>query len=159
MMHALPDASLANLIMPIAGGGLLLPNSCVVEVASARQLSSAMASTFILGMLRWRQREIPLVCFEGLRDGELPAEPAIRQVAVMAGLNDRERLPHYAILLSSVPHLLSVHAGDVKTLDHCEDQPAIFADVEVHGQRLLIPDIDVLEEKILTELSPAEQAE
>ncbi|MGB2253719.1 MAG: hypothetical protein ACPH56_01745, partial [Spongiibacter marinus] len=103
--------------------------------------------------------EIPLVCFEGLRDGELPAEPAIRQVAVMAGLNDRERLPHYAILLSSVPHLLSVHAGDVKTLGHCEDQPAIFADVEVHGQRLLIPDIDVLEEKILTELSPAEQAE
>lgn len=158
-MHALPDASLANLIMPIAGGGLLLPNSCVVEVASARQLSSAMSSTFILGMLRWRQREIPLVCFEGLRDGELPAEPAIRQVAVMAGLNDRERLPHYAILLSSVPHLLSVHAGDVKTLDHCEDQPAIFADVEVHGQRLLIPDIDVLEEKILTELSPSEQAE
>ena len=85
--------------------------------------------------------------------------PVAAASALLARLNDRERLPHYAILLSSVPHLLSVHAGDVKTLDNCEDQPAIFADVEVHGQRLLIPDIDVLEEKILTELSPAEQAE
>lgn len=156
MMHALPDASLANLIMPIAGGALLLPNSCVAEVASARQLSSAMSSDFILGMLRWRQGEIPLVCFEGLRDGKLPAEPAIRQVAVMAGLSDRERLPHYAILLSAVPHLLSVHAADIKTLDHCEDQPVIFADVEVHGQRLLIPDVDALEQSILAELYPRE---
>ncbi len=154
MMNALPDASLANLIMPIVGGALLLPNSCVVEVASARQLSSALSSDFLLGMLRWRQQEIPLLCFEGLRDGALPVEPQIRQVAVIAGLNDRERLPHYAILLSSVPHLLSVHSAEIKTLDERADNAAIFAEVEVHSQRLLIPDVDAVEARILSELYP-----
>ncbi len=154
MTQALADAALANLIMPINGGALLLPNSCVTEVASARQLSSAMASTCLLGMLRWRQQEIPLLCFEGLRDGELPADPQIRQVAVMAGLCDPQRLPHYAILLSSVPHLLSVHSAEIKTRDSHAGNTAIFAEVEVHGQRLLIPDVDAVEGRILSELYP-----
>lgn len=157
MSQALPDASLANLIMPIGGGALLLPNSCVTEVASARQLSSAIASDCLLGMLRWRQQEIPLLCFEGLRDGEMPAAPPLRHVAVMAGLTDPQRLPHYAILLASVPHLLSLNAQDVHTVAQHEDLPAVYAEVEVHGQRLLIPDIDVVEQRILSALWPTER--
>lgn len=157
MTQALPDTSLANLIMPISGGALLLPNSCVAEVASARQLSSAMASDCLLGMLRWRQQEIPLLCFEGLRDGEMPAAPPLRHVAVMTGLTNPERLPHYAILLASVPHLLSLNTQDVHTVDRHEALEAVYAEVEVHGQRLLIPDVNVVEQRILNELWPPER--
>ena len=156
MTQALPDSSLANLIMPISGGALLLPNSCVAEVASARQLSSAIASDCLLGMLRWRQQEIPLLCFEGLRDGEMLAAPPLRHVAVMAGLTDPERLPYYAVLLASVPHLLSLNAEDVHTVDSHDGLDAVYAEVEVHGQRLLIPNVDLVEQRILNELWPVE---
>ena len=68
-----------------------------------------------------------------------------------------ERLPHYAILLASVPHLLSLNTQDVHTVDRHEALEAVYAEVEVHGQRLLIPDVDVVEQRILNELWPPER--
>lgn len=144
-------ASLANLIMPLKGGGLLVPNSCVTEVASAGQLVSALSSDCVVGLMRWRSKNIPLVSFEALRDGVMPDTASFRQVAVMNGLTAHEQLPHYAIILASVPHLLSLREVDIQLDDNTDlaEREAVYAQVLVHGQRLIVPNLDAVEAKIL----------
>lgn len=81
----------------------------------------------------------------------MPDTSSFRQVAVMNGLTDRERLPHYALILASVPHLLSLREADIQPDDNADlvDNKAVYAQVQVHGQHLIVPDLDVVEARIL----------
>ena len=75
-MKALESTSavLANIVLPLMDGALLVPNATVAEVTIAGGLNSAIASPFILGTLAWREQDIPVFTFEGLRDGALPKD-------------------------------------------------------------------------------------
>lgn len=69
---------LTNIILPLVGRGLLVPNAAVAEVILAGQLSSAVSSPFLLGYMVWREQEIPVISFEGLLEGELPKNLVLR---------------------------------------------------------------------------------
>jgi chemosensory pili system protein ChpC len=153
MSNAAENLSLANLVLPVSDGALILPNCCVVEILIAN-LSSAMSSPVVMGTMTWRDNDIPVVMFEGLLGGQLPDDFQLRQVAVLQGMADTERLPHFAIALSGMPHLKQMRAGDLEELDAPETglPQAVYSRVRVDGQEMMIPDWDVMESLTLQAL-------
>lgn len=147
---------LTNIILPLVGGGLLLPNAAVAEVVLAGQLSSAVSSPFMLGYMIWREQEIPVISFEGLLEGELPAGVTMRQMAVLNGITDRQRMPFFCVALNGVPRLARLRDSDISPLDlktvSTESNSLIHSYVKALDLKLMIPDWDVLEQEILEAL-------
>lgn len=143
--------SVASLFLPLSDTALILPNVCVAEVVLARQLDSAIASPFLLGTLSWRDQEIPVISFEGLRDGQQPADLAMRQIAVLNGLSQPDTLPFYGVVLAAVPHVLQLASADLQLLEG--ELPAIcHSRVSVEGREAVIPDCDMLENSLIEAL-------
>jgi chemosensory pili system protein ChpC len=145
--------SLPCLLLPLQKGGLLLPNASVPEIILARQLSSTLSSTFILGMLPWRNVQLPIISFEGLCDGQIPNNLALRRVAIIKGLQNPERLPFYGIVVSAIPQVLHLSADDVKGIEG-EERVGCRQHVSIAGRAMMLPDCDQIEARILRDLHP-----
>ena len=145
------SANVASLFLPLSDSALILPSVCVAEVVLARQLNAAIASPFLLGTLSWREQEIPVISFEGLRDGQQPADLAMRQIAVINGLSRPEGLPFYGVALAAVPHVLRLASADLQLLEG--ELPAIcHSRVSVEGREAIIPDCGVMENSLIEAL-------
>lgn len=156
-MNELPQ-SLPCLLLPLQSGGLIIPNANVVEVALAGQLSSTISSPFILGMMAWRQAQIPVMSFEGLLAGRMPNNLALRQVAILRGLHHPGQLPYYGLALAAVPQVVHIGASDLLQVEG--DVPtACQSRVGLGGATLMVPDCAVIEQRLLDALSPAEALE
>jgi chemosensory pili system protein ChpC len=142
---------LANIILPVQGDNILLPSALIAEVVLVGQLSSAISSPILLGHLLWREQDIPVVCFEGLRDGALPQNVEIRQIAVFHGLSEKQKLPYFAMVLSAAPHLSRLASTDLEAV-YGPQNPLVHSRVRAAGQNLLIPNWDYLEQQILSAL-------
>jgi chemosensory pili system protein ChpC len=140
-----------NIILPLVGSALLLPNAAVAEVVLAGQLTSAVSSPFLLGYMIWREQEIPVISFEGLLEGELPAGVTLRQMAVLNGITDRQKMPFFCVALSGVPRLARLRDSDITPLD-TETNPLIHSYVRALDTKLMIPDWDMLEQEIIEAL-------
>lgn len=149
-MNDLPH-SLPCLLLPLQKGGLLLPSANVVELVLVRQLSATMASTFILGRLSWRDVQLPVLSFEGLCEGGIPSEFALRRVVVVKGLSNPDTLPFYGIAVSAIPQLLHLSADDMQDLEG-EDIIGCRQHVSIAGRAVMLPDCDQIEAHILSAL-------
>lgn len=142
---------LTNIILPLVGRGLLVPNAAVAEVILAGQLSSAVSSPFLLGYMVWREQDIPVISFEGLLEGELPKDLVLRQMAVLHGITDRQKMPFFALVLSGVPRIARLRESDISHLDG-EPSSLIHSHVRALDVPLMIPDWDALEEELIAAL-------
>ena len=150
MTATLTDGRLANLIMPFEGGALLLPNYAVVEASMAENLRTEGATDLLPGRVSWRELDIPLVQFAALLGGEVRARPP-RQVAVLNGLLDRERLSYFALSLTGVPRLVVMSETDIELVERAP-APAIHSTVRYLQQTLIVPNWDVMERAIIDNL-------
>lgn len=146
-----PSSVLANIVLPLVGRGLLVPNAAVAEVVLAGQLSSAVSSPFLLGYMAWREQEIPVVSFEGLLDGHLPDGLELRQMAILHGITDRQKMPFFALVLSAVPRLVRLRDSDIVPMD-TETNPLVHSQVRAVDLKLMIPEWDSFEEQIIAAL-------
>ncbi|WP_373091971.1 hypothetical protein [Zhongshania sp.] len=153
-MNALESTSavLANIVLPLMDGALLVPNATVAEVTIAWGLNSAIASPFMLGTLAWREQDIPVFSFEGLRDGVLPKGLKIRHIAVLYGISNRAKLPFFAVALSGMPSIQRLISADLAPLE-TQPQALIHSVVRVVEQSLTIPDWDYMEQQIIAALA------
>lgn len=152
-MNELPQ-SLPCLLLPLQSGGLLIPNANVVEVALAGQLSSAISSPFVLGLMAWRQVQIPVISFEGLLADRVPGNLALRQVAILKGLDQPGQLPFYGVALTAVPQVVHIGASDLSRVEG-EVPVACQSLVGLGGATLMVPDCSVIEQRLLDALAPA----
>ncbi|MDF1693229.1 MAG: hypothetical protein P1U47_12690 [Zhongshania sp.] len=143
---------LANIVLPLLGGALLVPNATVAEVTIAGRLNSAISSPFLLGTLSWRNQDIPVFSFEGLRDGVLPDGIEIRHVAVLHGIGHRDTLPFFAVALSGMPRIERLISADLEPVE-APPHALIHSVVSVQEQPLLIPNWDYMERQIIEGLA------
>ena len=153
-MNTLESTStvLANIVFPLKDGALLVPNATVAEVTIAGGLNSAIASPFMLGTLAWREQDIPVFSFEGLRDGALPKDLKIRHIAVLYGISNRAKLPFFAVALSGMPSIQRLISADLEPLE-TQPQALIHSVVRLVEQSLTIPDWDYMEQQIIAALA------
>ena len=140
-----------GVLIQIEGGRLLLPNATVSEVLSyAAPEPIEGAPDWILGRIRWRGWQLPLVAWARL-SGTAPDEAGGlgSKVAVLKALHGNPRLPYFALLTQGFPRLVTVSrsalvadAGDGELPD------AALASVMLNEDRALVPNLDAIASQI-----------
>lgn len=144
-------SELGTLLLPVNGKQLILPNVSVAEIIPYEAMASVdedMPSWFS-GRLIWRTRSIPVVSFEAINDEPFVSQSRQRRIAVLNGIVD-EKLPFCGIVTEGVPRLMRIGEDEIAREDEANLGPAELCHVMVNGERATIPNVDFIQQQILT---------
>ena len=144
-MSALPD-EVPSLMIPMHGRPWLVPNIIVAEIIPLRQPDRpASGADWLLGILNWRDEDVPLISFERLNDsGNVSIGPDAR-IAVVNNVSGKVKF--YAVVIQGIPRLAKVTAAEVIE-EPVESGPAESMYVQLGGELAVIPDLDAIERAI-----------
>lgn len=138
------------ILAPIAGGQLMLPGSVVAEVVELADLRPVKGGpAWIKGEMDWQDWRVPVISF-GLLGGTAEAEQpgAKSRVLVIKSLAEDSSAPYLGMLINGVPRLSTVRATDLVELEQAADTPGVFREISFEDRRVLIPELDQLNEFI-----------
>jgi chemotaxis signal transduction protein len=136
VVHAL---ELPNPILP-----LLLPSACMAEVVPYTRLAHVpYAPPWMLGVLGWRLRPVPVVSYEVLAGGEFYTPGPRARIVVLYALPGREPWEFVGLYASSEPQsrVIDAEAASVTVQD---SYPAIATALRIGDRMLGVPDFTVL---------------
>jgi chemosensory pili system protein ChpC len=146
--HDAPVQDIRGVLIQIAGARLLRPNATISEVLSYADPEPVdNAPAWLLGRIRWRGWQLPLVSFARIAGLAEEQGGLGSTVVVLKALGGDAKLPHFAILTQGFPRLVTVSrdalvadAGDTEQLPH-----GVQARVLLNDDAALIPDIGAVE--------------
>ncbi|HQU15786.1 MAG: hypothetical protein B7Z66_10425 [Chromatiales bacterium 21-64-14] len=136
-----------SLLLPITDHLLLLPNAAVAEIIPYEEPDPvAKAPDWMLGMLLWRDRKIPMISFEAICGAPRPVPGPRARLAVINVLEGSQDPPFYALAIQDLPHLVQVEPDGVRVVEVPKTtHPAVRQMVEVYGEFAQIPSLETLE--------------
>jgi len=137
-----------GVLIQIEGARLLLPNATISEVLSyADPEPVENAPAWLLGRIRWRGWQLPLVSFARIAGLAEEQGGLGSKVVVLKALGGDARLPHFAILTQGFPRLVTVSRETlVPDASDGGDLPnGVRARVLLNDEVALVPDIGVVE--------------
>jgi len=144
--------SVRSLVVPLNGLAMLIPNTAVAEVADYKVPQPVLDSPgWLLGMMLWRGRSIPLLAFEQYLGRSTGVGGVHARAIVCNTLNGNRLLPFVAILAQGIPRLQEIKGEMLELADRdgSSATPAAAALVRLGGQEAVIPDLDVVERMLL----------
>lgn len=152
-----PSQDIRGVLIQIEGARLLLPNASIAEVLSfAEPEPIADAPSWLLGRIRWRGWQLPLVSFARLSGLAEEHGGLGSKVVVLKALGGDAKLPHFALLTQGFPRLVTV-SRDALAVDHNDqDLPdGVQVRVMLKDDAALVPDIERIEASIRGALAQA----
>ena len=158
-MHT-PANDIRGVLIQVAGARLLLPNATIAEVLSYADPEPVDdAPAWLLGRIRWRGWQVPLVSFA--RFSGTAADEAGdlgSKVLVLKALGGDPSLPHFALLTQGFPRLVTV-SRQALVADGGGDDAALPPGVQVrvllNDDAAFIPDIGAVEGAVRGALASA----
>mgnify|MGYP001187660957 CR=1 FL=1 len=147
--EARPD--IRGVLIQVEGARLLLPNATIAEVLSfADPAPIDNAPEWLLGNIRWRGWELPLVAFSRLAGIAHEAGSLGNRVIVLKALGGNPRMPFFAVLTQGFPRLVTVAAAALVTesSDASALPTGVQAEVTLNDDRALVPDLEQLESMV-----------
>lgn len=144
-----------SLLIPVAGGKLILPRLCVAEVMGyTRPQPVEDAPAWLLGLVHWEDQELPLVSFEGLCDRRIPERANRTRVAVVYGISAHMEPPAFALMTQGYPYLVRVNASVLSqdTEEPFSAEVPVLSRVHMANERPIIPDLEAIEDRLLEAL-------
>lgn len=150
-MNVEATQEIRGVLIQVAGARLLLPNATISEVLSyAPPEAVAGAPDWLLGRIRWRGWQLPLVSFSRL-SGEAAEHGGLgSKVIVLKALGGDPRAPYFALLTQGFPRLVTVSRERLLAdADATVDLPeAVLARVTLNDDAAWIPDLARIETEI-----------
>ena len=145
---------LYSLLVPLAEDRLIVPRACVAEVIRFSRPEHVDGSAdWFIGTMNWTGRMIPVVSFEAMLGRMIPEASGRSRVVVFHAVNNAMRGKYYGVMTQGFPQLVRVNR-DVLQVDpstaYAEDDPVVTR-VRMINEYPLIPDLEVLEEKLIAE--------
>lgn len=142
---------ISSLYLPIVDAKLLLPNVNVAEVIEyVKPSPKENVPSFYLGDIEWRGIELPLISFELVTGKEAPERnPEIRIAVLNSVGTDNKALPFLGLLTQGLPRLVKVSSDLVQEGENTTS-PAELGRVKVDGEDAIIPNLEHLEEVVLS---------
>jgi len=141
-----------SLLIPFAGGKLILPRLSVAEVTGfVRPKPVPNAPAWLMGLMPWQDQKIPLVSFEGLCGRKVPERANRTRIAVTYAINDQLEPAVFAIMTQGYPYLVRVNSAVLSVDEENEftaGEPVINR-VRMANERPFIPDLEEIEQKIV----------
>ena len=153
MSDNLPD--LRGVVIQVAGGRLMLPNAVIAEILSVADPEPIEdAPDWLLGRIRWRGWQVPLVSFStlagiGAHDESLRGQ----RVLVLKTLGGDARLPYFAMLTQGFPRLVTVSPAMLVEEPDAQLGEGVAAAVRYQDEEVLVPDMDSIEQRLHTALA------
>ncbi len=139
-----------GVLIQVTDARLLLPNATIAEVLSfASPDAMENAPDWMLGKIRWRGWQLPLVSFSRFagiaeEDGGLGSK-----VVVLKNLGGDAKRPFFALLTQGFPRLVTVTEGVLATEADGAGMPAgVLARVRLNEDDAVVPDLAALEDSI-----------
>lgn len=141
-----------SLLIPFAGGKMIMPRVSVAEVTGfLRPKPVRNAPDWLLGLINWQGHEIPLVCFEALCGRKVPERANRTRIAVAHAIGEQMDPQFFAILTQGYPYLVRVNSAVLSVdpeNDFGGDSPVLNR-VRMANERPYIPDLEAIEAKLL----------
>jgi chemosensory pili system protein ChpC len=148
-------AEIYSMLVPLAGGTLIIPRTCVAEVIGFQTPSEVPgAASWYLGTIPWNGRAVPVVSFEEAC-GMGAAAPGSHIVVLHAlgGLIEGGQL---GILSQGYPQLVRVGAEGVRADPRrFHERFPILCQIRMANSSPLVPDLERLEQMIADETQNA----
>jgi chemosensory pili system protein ChpC len=137
-----------SLLIPLVGERLVVPRACVAEVVrfgSPRRTVGAL--DWLLGMVNWNGRELPVVSYEGTLGRDIPAATGRTRIVVFVGSTGQLKTGYFGITTQGFPQLVRVNRDVLKleSTDGWPDGAPALCRVRMINEFPLIPDLEKLE--------------
>ena len=144
-----------GVLIQVAEARLLLPNATIAEVLSyADPEPVADAPDWLLGRMRWRGWQLPLVSFSRFSGIAEDRGGLGSKVIVLKALGGDTKHPFFALLTQGFPRLVTVTEGTlVSDSDDAGVPEGVLARVRLNDDDALLPDLTAIEEKIAEALA------
>jgi len=139
-----------GVLIQVAEARLLLPNATIAEVLSyADPEPVADAPDWLLGRMRWRGWQLPLVSFSRFSGIAEDRGGLGSKVIVLKALGGDTKHPFFALLTQGFPRLVTVTEGTlVSDSDDAGVPEGVLARVRLNEDDALLPDLAALEDRI-----------
>ena len=151
-MNDTAQADIRGVLIQIMAARLLLPNATIAEVLSfADPEPVADAPDWLLGRIRWRGWQLPLVAFSQMAGIIAKERGGLgSKVIVLKALGGDPKAPFFAVLTQGFPRLVTVSEG---TLVSEETERSLLpvgvrARVMLNDDEALVPDLEQVEQLI-----------
>jgi len=134
-----------SLWVPLRGMNLLLPSAAVMEIGSYRVPRSCPGMPdWFLGVVRWREREIPVVSLESLCGLPYSSNPVFSRLMIVNSVRAASTVENYAIVTAGLPGLVQL---DDDTADEVNSyvKDGLKCMVRIGNEEAAIPDLDYLQ--------------
>lgn len=151
------ENDIRGVLIQVAGGRLLLPNATIAEVLSyAEPDAVAGAPDWLLGRIRWRGWQLPLVAFGRLSGLASERGGLGSKVVVLRALGGNPRAPYFAMLTQGFPRLVTVSRETLMVVEDNNPLPnGVQARVLLNEDAAFLPDLGIIEEQIGVALAQA----
>jgi len=151
------DNDVRGVLIQLVGSRLLLPNAAIAEVMSyAPPEPVADAPDWLLGRIRWRGWQLPLIAFARLAALAEERGGLGSKVVVLKALGGDAKAPYFAILTQGFPRLVTVsREGLIVDAEAGELPLAVQARVMLNQDTAFVPDLGVVEQLISEALAVA----
>jgi chemosensory pili system protein ChpC len=139
--------SVRSLWVPLEQINLLVPNVAIAEVINYRPLDLIEdGPDWLLGKLRWRERDLPVVSMERLCGYSLPQGGSGSRISVFNSVMPSTAMPFFSMVTAGIPRLFSADddgLGD--SLTSIKNLPETVADcVQIGSEEALIPNLELI---------------
>ena len=151
------ENDIRGVLIQVAGGRLLLPNATLAEVLSYAEPDPVEgAPDWLLGRMRWRGWQLPLIAFGRLSGLANERGGLGSKVVVLRALGGNPRAPYFALLTQGFPRLVTVSRDTLMVVDDHNALPnGVQARVLLNEDAAFLPDLSAIEEQIGTALAQA----
>jgi chemosensory pili system protein ChpC len=158
LQNAQPS-DIRGVLIAVARARLLLPNATIAEVLSFAPPSPVEgAPDWLLGRMRWRGWELPLIAFSRMADIAPEAGGLGSKVVVLKALGGDSKSPYFAILTQGFPRLVTV-STDRLLHEPDENLPrGVHARVWLNEDEAFIPNLEAIQQLIGEALTQAQAA-
>ncbi|RZA20137.1 MAG: chemotaxis protein CheW [Lysobacteraceae bacterium] len=146
-----------GVLIQVADARLLLPNAAIAEVLSyADPEPVAGAPDWLLGRIRWRGWQLPLVAFSRFTGIAEEQGGLGSKVIVLKALGGDSKHPFFAVLTQGFPRLVTVTEAALSAeSDDGQVPEGVLARVRLNEDDALLPDLATLEQRISEALAIA----
>lgn len=144
MKPGVPDP-VHTLVVPLAQTSLLIPSSLVAEVVNVGRLNRvALSPAWMLGVLNWRSRPVPVVSFEALSDAPAPVPGPRSKIVVFYPLPGRKPWEFFGMLTSGEPQPRTFHDAQALSSTVPGSNPFFAVTLRLEQALVGIPDLGAL---------------
>jgi chemosensory pili system protein ChpC len=134
-----------SLWIPLREMNLLLPNVAVAEIGSYRAPQpQADKPEWFLGMVKWREKTIPVISLEAVCGLNVPSNPVFSRLMIVNSVSPDSPIEHYAVVTAGLPGLIQFAedtADDVVEYEH----DGLKCIVRIGQEEAVIPDLEFLQ--------------